>query len=407
VIASPNARSARTFEDEAALLQSEDGQAVLAEIERAGARTVAAVAGWRRRVGSPERAQAAIRLVDARRKGASKFNRVDAMWLDPVGVEQATTETIARRKARRFAGEAVFDLCSGVGGDALALADAGARVVAIDSEPGMCRRLAWNARVYEVADRVLPVRGWAEDVAVDKTALVHVDPDRRRASRTRASRLGDYQPGVEVLQRLVRQARGGAFKLGPASDFFDVFGGRGFEVELVSLDRECKEATIWFGDLATCSRRATCLPNGATWTDLDGPLAPGRPTLPIGKLLFEPDPALTRSGLLDGFAIVHELARIQPDVALLTGPEPIRSPWLVPFTTIAEESADLKRLRALVRDRRWRVETVKIKGPDLSPERLRAELASASPTSPREELTLFVIGGRGHRVRAIFAKRCE
>ena len=44
----------------------------------------------------------------------------------------------------------------------------------------------------------------------------------------------------------------------------------GFEIELISLRGECKEATVWFGELASCRRRATRLPEGVTWTDRDG-----------------------------------------------------------------------------------------------------------------------------------------
>ncbi len=68
----------------------------------------------------------------------------------------------------------------------------------------------------------------------------------------------------------MKNAPGGAIKLSPASDFAEHFGGPGIEVELVSLNGECKEATVWFGAAATCRRRATKLPENVTWTDRDG-----------------------------------------------------------------------------------------------------------------------------------------
>ena len=51
----------------------------------------------------------------------------------------------------------------------------------------------------------------------------------------------------------------GAIKVGPASDFGKHFAGPEFEVELISLRGECKEATVWFGELVSCRRRATRL----------------------------------------------------------------------------------------------------------------------------------------------------
>ena len=42
---------------------------------------------------------AAVRLTLARRKAAAKFERGDRMWVEPIGVEQATAEPVARHKA--------------------------------------------------------------------------------------------------------------------------------------------------------------------------------------------------------------------------------------------------------------------------------------------------------------------
>src|SRR5262245_44248813 len=75
-------------------------------------------------------------------------------------------------------------------------------------------------------------------------------------------------------------------QLGPASDFGRHFGGEGFEVEVVSLAGECKEATVWFGAAATCRRRASRLPGGATWTDRDGDAGARAPVVPAGGWVF-------------------------------------------------------------------------------------------------------------------------
>ena len=65
---------------------------------------------------------AAIRLAHSRRKAMLKFERGPQMWVEPTSVEQATAEPVARHKASRFACPLVVDLCSGIGGDAIALA---------------------------------------------------------------------------------------------------------------------------------------------------------------------------------------------------------------------------------------------------------------------------------------------
>ncbi|MEJ7640469.1 MAG: class I SAM-dependent methyltransferase [Singulisphaera sp.] len=261
-------------EAEACVLTSEVGRALLAEVSAVLDPGPAELTRWRKEAPA-DLVSATLRLAACRRRGAAKFSRAGAMWFEATGLEQATAEPVARHKARRFEGGLVVDLCAGIGGDTLALAS-GATVLAVDLDAGMNRRARWNAEVYGVAERVAPVRARAEAFPIPRGAWLHIDPDRRAGlgKSGRARVLHDYVPGPEFLARLPEMAPGGAIKLGPASDFAVHFAGAGFEVELVSLGGECKEATIWFGDLATCRRRATRLPDLATWTDRSAPDAP-------------------------------------------------------------------------------------------------------------------------------------
>ena len=385
---------------EFAILTTEVGRALLAEVQQVTSPRPADLARWRKSL-PPEVVAAAARLAACRRRGSAKFTRADRMWLSAVPLEQATAESVAVHKAARFVGSEVLDLCSGLGGDALALAGVGCRVVAVDLDHGMGRRLRWNAGVYGVEDRIAPVRGRAEAFAVPDAALVHLDPDRRAASGRRARAVQDYVPGLPHLLALAASRRGGAIKLGPGSDFAEGFAGKAFEVELTSLGGECKEATVWFGSLTSCRRRATCLPAGATWTDRDGPVGATAPSRPPVAQLYDPDPSLGRSGLLDGFALAHGLARVAPGVDLLTGPAGIASPFLAPFEIVDVLPADLKRLRRLVAERGLGTLEIKTKDVGIRPEILRAQLRPEGPN----RATLFILGGGGGGTRAILANR--
>ncbi|MGE5193672.1 MAG: THUMP-like domain-containing protein [Deltaproteobacteria bacterium] len=274
--------------------------------------------------------RAAFALCELRRKGAAKFSRAAEMWFDRQGLEQATSEPVARHKAQRFSGR-VFDLCCGVGGDTLALAER-CQVTAVDVNPIACLRTQWNAEAYGVDSRVTVA---CRDVAtIDPgDALIHIDPDRRTQAAGRAVRVEDYMPPLETLQRMTRTLRGGAVKLSPASNF----GGKFFdvEIELVSLHGECKEATIWFGELrGSESWRATVLPSGETLAA--EPLDFAAEISPPLRYVYDPDPAVVRSGLVDAAAVRLGLARLDPAEEYLTGTELLVTNLAQPFELLAE-----------------------------------------------------------------------
>ncbi len=381
------------------LLTTAAGVALLDEVAGLRAPRPADLARLRRSA-SEASVRAAFRLVEARRKGASKFARASAMWLDPVGVEQATAEHVAAHKALRFGSGLVFDLCGGIGGDAVAFARA-SDVVAVDLDHAMGRRVLWNARVHGVEGRVLAVRSRAEAVAIPRGALVHVDPDRRAdPAQRRAQFLDGYQPGLDFLHALRSKTDGGAIKLGPASDFDAHFNDAGYEVEVVSLGGECKEATVWFGALANCRRRASILPAGATWTDRDAPPAAARVAHTPQTWMFDPDAALVRAGLLDAFAAAHSLARCGPGVPYLTGDAPLPTPFLSAFRVLDDLPFDFKTLRSYLKGADLSAREIKPRGVDVRPEDLRRRLGA---TGSHAVSLLIYAGVAG--ARAVVARR--
>src|SRR5439155_26494413 len=113
--------------------------------------------------------------------------------------------------------------------------------------------------------------------------------------------------GLEVLKTLMSQCRGGAVKLSPATNFVGKFPGA--EIELISLRGECKGATIWFGELAGREPfRATVLPSGQSLAA--DPLSARADVALVKAFVFDPDPSLVRSGLLDVLAERLQLARL-------------------------------------------------------------------------------------------------
>jgi hypothetical protein len=289
----------------------------------------------------------AFALCELRRKASVKFSRAAEMWIDRQGLEQSTSEAIAIHKAQRFS-ETVIDLCCGIGGDSLALARH-CNVTAVDANPVSCLRTMWNAEVYKVASRVSA--SCTDATTVDhSTSFVHIDPDRRASARGRAVRVEDYVPGLEFLQQLVRTGRGGAIKLSPAANFGGKF--RDVEVELVSLHGECKEATIWFGELrGEASWRATILPTAETIAGepLDFTAELSTPQ----RYVFDPDPAVVRAGLVDAVAVEHGLYRLDSAEEYMTGSHLLKTGFVNAFEVLAELPNNPAEIRKYFRTARF------------------------------------------------------
>ena len=256
--------------------------------------------------------RAAISLQQARKKAAGRLPEAEHLWLTSVGLEQSTAWQVASHKATRIPGDQlVMDLFGGIGIDTAALLQRGP-VTSVDSDPAvtLCRK--WNLEVWRAAGVVSENHAYDANVADVhdlplNDCLIHIDPDRRSGRDRPVKRLEQYCPNLEWMQRTVQNARGGALKLGPASNFMQKFPG--CEIELISLHGECREATVWFGELAgEGDFRATSLPSGETIAA--DPLSAWSPQADhVQSFIFDPDPAVVRSGLIDVVAERHGLCR--------------------------------------------------------------------------------------------------
>ncbi len=134
-----------------------------------------------RRELSPARTHLVVEQVALRQRRRVKFADAERMFFTARGLEQATDEVLAAYKARRFAGrDSVFDLCSGIGGDFIALARL-RPTTAIDRDPGMAIIAQANARAVlgVEAERAIARQGHASETDVRTCAAWHIDPDRR------------------------------------------------------------------------------------------------------------------------------------------------------------------------------------------------------------------------------------
>ncbi len=108
----------------------------------------------------------------------------------------------------------VIDVCCGAGADAIALANRGLSVSAIDRCSIACELTRHNARSQGLVFEVLNVA--AEVAEVEMGSFIHIDPDRR-AEGTRTSSLEKLSPTWETIMRLLKRCRGMSLKLAPGT----------------------------------------------------------------------------------------------------------------------------------------------------------------------------------------------
>lgn len=348
---------------------------------------------------SDEVVRAALSIYELRIRASSKFEHATSMWFDRQRLEQATSELIASHKAKRFqqlqSDDAILDMCCGIGGDAIALAQV-ANVVGIDIDSIAVKMAQWNCEAYGVADRFTGTVANIEDVDVDQQ-LVHIDPDRRSASGKRSLRLEGYQPNLDFLQELQQRARGGAMKVGPASNFGGKFPGA--EMELISLNGECKEAVVWFGELAgNTETRATALPDGATLTG--DPLSAYVDITEPQTYIYNPDPAVVRAGLIDVLAESLQLCRLDPAEEYLTASRLVSSPFLQAFELVESLPFQQKLLRQYFRNSHFGQLDIKIRHLKTDVEKLRKQLPL-----PGDQPGVLILVKNENKTRALVCQR--
>ncbi|WP_030417078.1 class I SAM-dependent methyltransferase [Streptomyces sp. NRRL S-1448] len=449
----------QALDDFAALLAPE-GQALLWELRDHDPADELAAATRLRRDHAAPLVSAALTQARLRQRAAVKFGAdAQRMYFTPNGVEQSTRASVAAHRAARLAGLGVrtlADLCCGIGGDALALARAGIRVLAVDRDPLACAAARANAEALGLAE-LIEVR-CADVTEVDTTGYdaVFVDPARR--TKARGGRIFDpeaYSPPLSWAVEAARTAPFAALKIAPGVPHEAL--PEDAETEWISYGGEVKEAVVWFarpgggekpvprggdepvpgredepvpgggqkpvpggsqkpvpgggnepvpgreyepvpggggkpvagggnepaarggqkpvhrrGDAPVPGgRRATLLPGGDS---LLGAGLPDPEPGPVGRYLYEPDGAVIRAHLVAEVAAGLDGRLIDPTIAYVTADALRPTPFATAYAITDVLPFNVKRLKALLREREVGVAVIKKRGSAVEPEELRKKL---------------------------------
>ena len=305
----------------------------------------------------------------------------DVLLLTADTLEQAgRPQLAARRAARLLAGGAstAADLGSAAGTDTMALARAGASVVAVDRDPVARELTAANAEVLGLAGRVRVVAGDVVELVaaashgqVAGAAAAVLDPARRDGGR-RLLNPDRWSPPWSSVTTLLDRVPASVVKVAPGLDHDRVPSG--VEAEWVSVGGTIVEALLWGREPSATWRRATLVRDGAVH-ELTADADPGPATTgPVRAWLHEPDPAVIRSGLVAPVADALDATLIDPTIAYLTSDARADSPWVSSYRVRDVLPFNLKKLRAHLRTRGIGRVVVKKRGSPIEPEALARQL---------------------------------
>ena len=325
----------------------------------------------------PDIAAAALHQASLRRRARAKFgDRAATLFFTRDGLEQATRPAVAAHHAARLVAAGatrVVDLGCGIGTDALAFADAGLAVVAVERDPATAAVAAAN-----LGDRGRVVCGDAEELApalLTPGTAAWCDPARRTSSG-RLWRVEDFTPSWALVTSLLAGDRPAGVKLGPALPHSLVPPAA--EAEWVTQLGDTVEVALWAGAGAEPGvDAALLLPGGRLAVPRPQPGHPPEP-LPVGpvaRYLYEPHGAVIRA------RAVAELGRrlgahlLDAEIAYLSAASLTATPFATAFEVLEVLPTAEKQLRRWVREHDVGTLEIKKRGVEVDPAALRRRLA--------------------------------
>ncbi|MFJ7338986.1 methyltransferase domain-containing protein [Streptomyces sp. NPDC101110] len=367
------------------LLLTPEGSALLDEVRDTDPARELAVATRLRREHPAELVSAALGQARLRQRAVAKFGAEDAgrMFFTPNGVEQSTRASVAAYRARRMAESgitSVADLCCGIGGDAIALARAGIRVLAVDRDPQTAATARANAEALGLAGLVEVREADVTEVDTAGFDAVFVDP-ARRGGRGRIFDPEAYSPPLSWAVSAARRAPRAALKIAPGVPHEAV--PEDAEAEWISDHGDVKEAVLWFGT-EPGAVRATLLPGPRSLLSRGLP-DPG--VRPPGRYLYEPDGAVIRAHLVAEVADRVDGGLLDATIAYVTADTLRPTPYATAYEITDHLPFSVKRLKALLRERQVGTLTVKKRGSAVEPEELRRKVKPQGPHAATVFLT--------------------
>ncbi|MDQ7026738.1 MAG: SAM-dependent methyltransferase [Anaerolineae bacterium] len=353
-----------------AFLQSETGEKLLADLagEDLSEKHALKLITTLRKMYSQEQVSAALTMAKLRLKAVHKFGPdASQLFFTDDALQQASDPLVRQYRAQNIEGKRILDVCSSIGADSLAFAQAGAIVQGLDIDPVRIAIARHNAHKL-VCDATFTMVDVTQGIA-DDYDLIFFDPARRDKHGKRIYNVEGYIPPLSLIEKW--HAPQIMVKLAPSVDISQItkYGG---EVQFISVNGDMKEAVLHVD--GNTGLTAVLLSHDAVniWHRQDK-----EPDVPITEpqgWLCEPDPSILRAKLVKDIAYEYRGAMLDETIAYFTTAEKPNSVWIRAWQIIDWMPFNLKKLRAYLRSRNMGTITVKKRGSPITPEELIRKL---------------------------------
>ncbi|HEY6795434.1 MAG TPA: SAM-dependent methyltransferase [Kineosporiaceae bacterium] len=345
----------------------------------------------------PQLVAAALTQAKLRQRARTKFGPFAAgMLFTPEGLEQATRLSVAARHAQRFSSagiQRVADLGCGIGSDSMALATFDREVVAVERDDVTAAVATMNLRHWPDA-----VVRCEDATTTDLTGIggVFLDPARRTTTGKRLLDPKAGSPPLSFVLDLAQRVPAAGLKTAPGIPHHLVPPRT--EAQWVSVGGDVVEAALWFGLAARegVGRAALVIPPDGN-DEAPAEVTDVGLTTPdvgdVGSVLYEPDGAVIRSGLVGQVAVAVDGRLLDRSIAYLTADRAVRTPLARAYVVEEVFPFQLKTLRTWLRDRNVGRVTIKKRGTAVEPEQLRRQLRLAGDA----EATIVLTRVRGRQ----------
>lgn len=283
----------------------------------------------------------AITQIAGRQVAAEKipsWREMEEIWYPKhLSLEQCSSETTARYKARLFQGDSLTDLTGGFGIDCSFLAAGFKSATYVERQEELCEIAAHNFPILNLSHiNVRNEDGVAYLQTMSPVDCIFLDPARRNEHGGKTVAISDCEPDVAGLEELLlSKAKRIMVKLSPMLDLSLALKELKHtqEVHILSVNNECKELLLLLGQEAPTEqappeeipiRCANLFTKGAqeeqhfAFTREQEQHSQCTYTDSLGDYLYEPNASLLKAGAFRSVAAAYSVRKLHPNSHLYT-----------------------------------------------------------------------------------------